>query len=110
MAILYGDRREDGLIRVWRTQHIMPDGTGKTREVTRADLDSFPDGYWFDKLPDAPAAQVGIDHILYYSPDTEGFVWEANERPLTPEEESVIKLEAFEQAIAELSILIAGGM
>lgn len=102
MAILYGDRREDGLIRVWRTQHIVPDGQGKTRQIERKDLDKFPDGYWFDEMPDAPAAQVGIDHILYYNPDTEEFTWEAHERALTSEEITAQELPQLKARIAAL--------
>ena len=98
------------MIRVWRTQHIVPDGQGKTRQVVRGDLGNFPDGYWFEELPDAPGSEPGIDHILYYDPATEGFVWEAKERPLTDEEITAQKFPTIEQAIAELSILIAGGM
>lgn len=102
MAILYGDKRADGLIRVWRTQHILPDGAGGTREITREDAGKFPDGYWFDALPDAPAAQVGIDHILYYSPDTEEFTWEAHERALTSEEITAQELPQLKARIAAL--------
>lgn len=102
MAILYGDRREDGLIRVWRTQHILPDGAGGTREITKEDAGKFPDGYWFDALPDAPAAVPGIDHTMYFNPDTEEFVWEATERPLTQEEIISSKLPALEARLAAI--------
>jgi len=78
MAVLFGDLREDGLVRVWRTLHNV-DG----KEVLAKD---YPDGYEFDKLPENPQPKKGIDHIMYYNPKDGKFIWEEEERPLNQEE------------------------
>lgn len=82
MAILFGDQRPDGKIRVWRTVHTKREGK-TTREVTKQD---FPEGYEFDKIPEYPAPERGKDHIWIYNPETQTHEFETVERPLTTEE------------------------
>ncbi len=88
MAYLFGDSRPDGKIRVWRTTHRMAisPGSTQTREVTQADAPLFPDGWWFDALPEAPTPQPGINHIMLFAPASKEFSWETEERPWTTDE------------------------
>lgn len=79
MAVLFGDKREDGLIRVWRTVNFKPDGT----EHTTAE---HPDGYDFAEMPEQPTPKKGIDHIWLFNPETKEHIFEEVARPLTKEE------------------------
>lgn len=75
MAILWGDKREDGLIRVWRTLH--------TADAT---IEKCPDGYEFDAIPAYPAAKKGINFIWLFNPLTKENTFEEEARELTDKE------------------------
>ena len=93
--------------------------------VTRLRGKDFPEqGYvvGFDQIPPTgiswPEPKIGINHIMYWNPEEPGSkIWfEEEERELTPEEiqttkvlEMEDKIKDTEQAIMELSILLAGG-
>ena len=104
MAFLFGDTRPDGKIRVWRTTHRMPvaQGSQQTREVTEADAPLYPDGWWFDDLPEPPPAQPGINLIMLFQPGNKQFSWETEERPWTSEETMQHKVPVLEARLAEL--------
>lgn len=93
MAVLFGDLREDGKIRVWRTLHNV-DG----KDVVAKD---YPDGYAFDKLPDNPEPKKGIDHVMFFDPETKEFSFEERERPLS-QEEVIADLLETNKAILEV--------
>lgn len=106
MPVLFGDTRPDGLIRVWRTLHRIRDTLalgmpGPSRELTQGDMGAYPEGYWFEVLPDPPEPRAGINHVMLFHPATGAFSWEEEVRPLT-QEETVAKLmprvTALEQA------------
>lgn len=118
MAVLFGDVRPDGKIRVWRTQHIMPvePGSETTREITVEDTPLYPDGWWFESLPEYPDPEIGKDHIWLFDPKTGAHLFETNERPLNSDEQARIKtaeitIEASKTAIqangADVTIITA---
>jgi len=93
--------------------------------VTRLRGQDFPEqGYVvsFNQIPPTgvswPEPKPGINHIMYWNPEKpESKIWfEEEERELTTEEiqtakvlEMEDKIKDTEQAIMELSILLAGG-
>jgi len=78
MPVLFGDTREDGLVRVWRTVHRV-----EGKEVKAVD---YPDGYEFENMPEYPAPEKGINHVQLFNPETGEFTYETEERSLTQEE------------------------
>ena len=94
--------------------------------VTRLRGQDFPEqGYVvsFDQIPPTgvsyPEPKIGISHIMYWNPEeSDSKIWfEEEERELTPEEiqttkvlEMEDKIKDAEQAIMELSTLLAGGV
>lgn len=75
MAILWGDLRQDGLIRVWRTLH--------TADAT---IEKCPDGYEFEAIPTYPAPKKGVDFVWLFNPVTKAHTFEEVARPLNDKE------------------------
>lgn len=94
MAVLFGDTRPDGKIRVWRTLH--------TQNGQPVDATEYPEGYEFEALPEPPAPKAGVDQIMLFDPATSEFTWEEKERPLNPDEVNVKLLEAVERLTTAL--------
>lgn len=94
--ILFGETREDGKIRVWRTQHAAP---GK-----ELDEKSFPEGYAFAAMPEHPAPKRGVDHIMLYDPKTEEFSFEEKQRPLAQEEVLESLVEQIGALVQEMKL------
>jgi hypothetical protein len=80
MAVLFGEERPDGKIRVWRTVHKLAG--------VEAEAKNFTDevGYDFDKIPDYPLPEKGKDFIWLFDPKTSEHSFESVDRPLTQEE------------------------
>ena len=95
MAILFGDTRPDGKIRVWRTVHTKKVG----KEVTDIKKEDCPDGYEFDEMPEYPAPERGKDHVWLYDPIKKEHSFEVIERPLTQD-------ETMQEISEKLSLLI----
>lgn len=98
-AILFGDLRDDGLIRVWRTIHSQP---GKPE----LEISAYPEGYAFDSLPEVPAAKRGVDFVMLFNPGNQTFTWEEKERALNEKEVMEKQSEAIEENNALLKQLI----
>ncbi|MFA5394661.1 MAG: hypothetical protein WC346_01430 [Methanogenium sp.] len=98
-AILFGDQREDGLIRVWRTIHSQPD----KQELRISD---YPEGYEFEALPEAPKAKKGIDFVMLFNPNNGTFVWDEQERALNDREVAERQTEVMEENNTLLKQLI----
>ncbi len=94
MPVLFGDVREDGLIRVGSTLHKV---RGKTIEAK-----DYPEGYEFDLMPEAPEHEPGVHHIWLFNSKTGEHSFEAEERPWTQEEIVEYRIPELEQEIADL--------
>jgi hypothetical protein len=94
MPVLFGDTRDDGLVRVWRTLHRI--------EGKEVDPKKYPDGYEFDAMPEYPAPEKGITHVQLFNPETGEFTYETEERPLTQEELMSDIVETNKQVIEVL--------
>lgn len=94
MAVLFGDLRKDGLVRVWRTLH--------TSEGKKVDAKDYPDGYEFDEMPEYPEPKKGISHVLLFNPDTQEFSFIEEERALNEEEAREELLEVSREILATL--------
>jgi hypothetical protein len=92
MAILFGETREDGKIRVWRTLHEKAVGVPHK-------IEDNPDGYEFDKIPEYPTPLRGTDDIWLYDPKTKEHSFERVERPINEEEKKEIMLEKMDKLI-----------
>ena len=82
MAILFGDLREDGKVRVWRTLHTTMDG----KNVVDVKKEDYPDGYEFGVMPEYPVAERGKEHIWLFDPVSVEHSFETKDRKLTPDE------------------------
>ena len=82
MAILFGEERQDGKIKVWRTVHTKRVG----KDVVSVTKKDYPDGYEFDEMPEYPQPERGKDYVWLYDPVKKEHSFEVVERPLTQEE------------------------
>lgn len=74
-------------------------GLNKSREELEQE------GYFVDDIPD-PEQRSGKDAILCFDPEKSILYYEYVDRPLTEKE----RLEQLEQAIIELTMIVAGGV
>ena len=95
MAILFGDTRPDGKIRVWRTIHTKHEG----KNIVDVKKEDYPDGYEFSEMPEYPAEVRGKEHIWLFDPKTGEHSFETNDRKLTPD-------EVMEEINEKLGVLI----
>ena len=100
MPVLFGDMREDGLIKVGRTLHRVG---GK--EVDPRD---YPEGWAFDDMPEPPTPRAGINHIWLWDPKTGEHSFEEEEREWTQEELVQVKIPELEQHILTIERALLG--
>ena len=95
MAILFGDLRKDGKVRVWRTIHTKQEG----KSIVDVKAEEYPDGYEFDAMPEYPPEERGKEHVWLFDPVTKTHSFETNDRKLTPD-------EVMEEINEKLGVLI----
>ncbi len=94
MALIFGEPESPTRVRVVSINYLSDDTSNGGYQINR------------DQVPEFPKPEVGINHVMYFNPETKEIWFEQETRELTSEEKKTQEIELLKTLVADLSQLL----